>query len=115
MQKRSFKEADKSLKILLKYKNVVAYTTEILMQEGLKCEKGIQEISGITIYPSDYFAPINVISGRLHITRNTRTIHKYSGTWVTKGKKSIKDHFKHILPEWFFFLNNRIKRRFSKY
>lgn len=106
-----FVEADKSMKISLKYKNIVAYTMDVLMANGLQDRHGIQELMGITIYPSEYFAPINVVSGRLHITSNTRSIHRYTGTWVTPGKKTIKDYVQRILPEWVLLVINRIKRR----
>jgi len=93
------------------YKTIVAYTTEILCEEGLKNVKGIQHVDGITIYPSEYFAPINTVSGRLHITRNTRTIHRYMGSWSERKTKSWKDYIKHYVPEWVYLRINKIKRR----
>jgi len=129
------------------YKTIVAYTTELLCKEGLKNVKGIQTInvnsdslisnlspltsdssnhstqtsnhSSITIYPSEYFAPINVITGRLHITENTRTIHRYMGSWnVGKGLtvksltvNGIIQVVRHYFPEWVLIMMNKIKRR----
>ena len=52
-------------------KTIVAYTTEELCKLGLKNVQGIQEVQGIKVYPHEYFAPIDVISGKLHITKNT--------------------------------------------
>ena len=92
------------------YKTIVAYTTEKLCEEGLKNIKGVQVVEGINIYPHDFFSPINMISGRLHITPNTHTIHRFMGSWGVK-KKSLKDIIRESLPEWIFILNNRIKRR----
>lgn len=77
---------------------VVHITTKILLENGLKAEPGIQHIDGVNVYPSEYFCPINVITGRLHITPNTRTIHHYSGSWV-HGKFSFKKWIKRVLPE----------------
>jgi len=76
-------------------------------------------LSTITIYPSEYFAPINVITGRLHITENTRTIHRYMGSWnVGKGLtvksltvNGIIQTIRHFLPEWVLIMMNKIKRR----
>ena len=90
-------------------KTVVAYTTEALVNEGLRNMKGIQQIGDIIVYPSEYFAPINIVSGRLHLTENTRTIHRYMGSW--SGRMTIKERIRGIIPEWLFILNNRIKRR----
>lgn len=92
------------------YKTIVAYTTEWLFIRGLKNKKGVQKIDDITVYPSEYFAPINVISGKLHLTENTRTIHRYMGSW-NGGNIALKEKIKMYLPEWIFLLNNRIKRR----
>lgn len=92
-------------------KTIVAYTTEKLMEEGLLNKKGIQQVDDIIVYPHDFFAPINVISGKLHITKNTYTIHWYMGSWDDKKQKSLKDRVRNLIPEWVFFLNNRIKRR----
>ena len=92
------------------YKTIVAYTTEKLCEDGLKNIKGVQVVDGINIYPHDYFSPINMISGRLHITSDTHTIHRFMGSWGLK-KKSLKDIIRESLPEWIFILNNRIKRR----
>ena len=112
------------------YKTIVAYTTELLMEEEppLNPPKGenfrmfgwfkqppykeIQVVGdGIYVYPSEYFAPINAISRRLHVTENTRTIHRYMASWDEQKGKTWKDYVKHYIPEWVYFLNNRIKRR----
>lgn len=104
------------------FKTIVAYTTEALMEDGLQNVEGIQKVSDIYIYPHDYFAPINVISGKLHITSNTHTVHWYMGSWSgdnnknkEKNKKFGVESFKRVLrnaiPEWVFFVVNRIKRR----
>lgn len=93
-------------------KTIVAYTTEELCELGLKNIQGIQNVQGdITIYPHEYFAPIDVISGKLHITENTYTIHRYMGSWGDKRHRSLKDLIRSYVPEWVFYLNNRIKRR----
>ena len=92
-------------------KNIVTYTTEMLMKEGLQGIKGIQQVGDITIYPSEYFAPINVITGRLHITPNTHTIHRYMGSWDSNKSSSLKQRIRNLLPEWVLLLANKIKRR----
>ena len=92
-------------------KTIVAHTTENLVKFGLKNISGIQKVKGITIYPSEYFAPINAITGRLHITENTYTIHRYMGSWGDKRHHSWKEHIRRYVPEWAFYMNNRIKRR----
>lgn len=92
------------------YKTIVAYTTEALCKEGLQNVSGIQSVMGINIYPHEYFAPINVLTSRLNITPNTRTVHRYMGSWGT-GKRSLKDRMRWLVPEVLFVIYNKIKRR----
>ncbi len=104
------------------YKTIVAYTTEQLCTHGLSNKKGIQTIdfqgnSPIRIYPSQYFSPINIISKRLHITYNTKSIHHFLGNWDgdTQTNKSflsnVKKYMINAIPEWIFFAYNKLKRQ----
>lgn len=61
---------------------VVKYTTDILKSYGLKNKEGIQKVGVITVYPKDYFNPLDDNTGKLNITDNTRSIHWYSKTWL---------------------------------
>lgn len=74
----SFLQMDGSLN----QKTVVQYMTEVLLEEGLKNVQGIQIVSGINIYPSEYFCPIDPATEELAITKNTYTIHHFSGSWL---------------------------------
>lgn len=77
---------------------VVHITTKILLDNGLKNINGIQNIGNVWVYPSEFFCPINVTTGRMHITANTRTIHHYAASWADK-KFSLKNWLKRLLPE----------------
>ena len=78
---------------------VVDICTKVLMESGLQNVVGIQKVEGeCYVYPSEYFCPVNVTTGRIHVEKNTRTIHHFAGTWMDK-KFSIKDSIKRILPE----------------
>ena len=63
---------------------VVTHTTNVLIKHGLKNSNEIQEVAGVWIYPRDYFNPLNDNTGKLDITKNTRSIHWYSKTWLEK-------------------------------
>ena len=85
---------------------VVHICTKVLRDNGLQEVKGVQKVADGYIYPSEYFCPINVTTGRIHVERNTRTIHHYAGTWVDR-KFSLKEVFKKVLPEsWVLALIN---------
>ncbi len=92
------------------FETIVAHTTRYLVKEGLQNKKGIQRVDDITIYPQAYFAPINVISERLHLTPQTYSIHQYMGSWNKEGN-TLKNLIRHLVPECLFFLNNKLKRR----
>lgn len=78
---------------------VVHICTKVLMENELQNVEGIQKVDDdIYIYPAEYFCPINVTTGRIHVEKNTRTIHHYAGTWVDK-KFSLKEFVKRLLPE----------------
>ena len=68
------------------YKTVVTYTTDLLVERGLKNTNEIQCVDGIYIYPKEYFNPLEHIN-QLHITENTRSIHWYDGTWQPQSVK----------------------------
>ena len=61
---------------------IVKKTTKVLIACGLKNIKGIQEIDGITIYPREYFNPLQDSTGVLTITENTHSIHWYDKSWI---------------------------------
>lgn len=68
-------------------KNIVEITTELLRGKGLKNTTDIQQCCGFTIYPKDYFCPIDYDTRELKITDNTRTIHHYAESWVPKSTR----------------------------
>lgn len=61
---------------------VVSHNTILLRQYGLQPHNGIQTVADITIYPIDYFNPLEDATGRLNKTVNTRSIHWYDKTWL---------------------------------
>ncbi|MDD3138309.1 MAG: glycosyltransferase [Lachnospiraceae bacterium] len=73
----------------LNTKTVVAYTTEILLKHGMKDMREIQKVDGIWIYPKEYFNPRNNNTGKLEITKNTKSIHWYSMSWLPKHKAML--------------------------
>ena len=62
-------------------KTIVAYTSEVLGKNGLKATNSIQQVEGIWIYPKDFFNPLDSLTGRIYITDNTHSIHRYMNSW----------------------------------
>lgn len=82
-EKSSFYNEDGSMNLY----TIVQRTTDLLRKYGLQDSANIQCVADIYIYPSEYFCPIDMSSGRLIITPNTHSIHRYAGSWETKKNK----------------------------
>lgn len=54
---------------------------------------GTETRAGFTIYPPEYFCPLNYYTRQMAITEHTHTIHHYAATWVN-GSDSITDKLK---------------------
>ena len=66
---------------------IVERTTRILKKHGLDNTDKIQTIAELKIYPPEYFCPINMETGKLTITPNTYSIHRFAGSWEKKSNK----------------------------
>ena len=94
-------------KHLFNFKGQITETVVGIVTKLLICNRNdidlrqISIIDGIRIYPNEYFCPIIALTGDMSITENTRTIHHYTATWVSKPNqpkyKSILQRIKHIL------------------
>lgn len=67
--------------------NVEIITAE-LEKNGLKKNNTKQTIDGFTLYPCEYFCPLDYETQELQKTINTYTIHWFNGSW--KDAKTIK-------------------------
>lgn len=83
-------------------KTVVGHVTDVLQKHGLENTNVIQEIAGAMIYPREYFCPIDIDTGRLHITDKTYTIHHYAASWLDKSFfMKFKKYISKYIPESF--------------
>ena len=71
---------------------VVDYTTEIFKRHGFNNEHKLQKVADITIYPADYFCPMDSTTGITTITKNTVSIHHYSCSWIEHNTLSWRLH-----------------------
>lgn len=75
----------------------VKITTKILLKYGLKLEDVTQRIHDITIYSSDYFAPLKAGRSNINFTDNTLAIHHYDASWY-RGNKLLKKIKYRLIP-----------------
>ena len=80
-EKDSFINADGSLDLT----TIVTRTTDILKRHGLKNVNKIQTVAEVNVYPVEYFCPVDMSTGKIEITPNTYSIHRYAGSWESKG------------------------------
>ncbi len=75
---------------------IVPIVTKVLRKHGMPAyvDKPIK-VGGITVYPWDYFCPIEFMSSKMELTNHTYTIHHYSATWMSWSDKlkMKKGHF----------------------
>ena len=61
--------------------------TDVFVKHGLITNNTMQEIAGYTVYPTDYFNPYDMNSGKITVGEKTVSIHHYAGSWVDKKSK----------------------------
>lgn len=71
---------------------VVSITTEVLYNEGMIPTEELQNFSGIWIYPTEFFCPLDSTIGIISITDNTVSIHHYGASWIDHTTFRYKLH-----------------------
>lgn len=97
----------------LSMRNIVEITTGYLLKEGLKNTPHIQRCSGFTIYPVDYFCPIDYKTRELRITDNTHTIHHFAESWIPQSTR-LKNALGRILGKDFMQFLVKVKCFFKR-
>lgn len=59
------------------------YNTKFLLKHGLKQNNTLQNVSGITIYPTEYLCPKDYNTFKIQTTNNTYSIHHFDMSWVS--------------------------------
>ena len=69
---------------------IVPITTDVLKRHGLKASiEPIELEDSITVYPWEYFCPMEYPLNKLQLTENTHTIHHYTESWMTWKDKLV--------------------------
>ena len=61
--------------------------TEALIKYGLQLNGQVQKIQGAKIFSKEYFNPFDSVTGELHKTENTYSVHWYSASWLSPTKR----------------------------
>ena len=91
---------------------VVDRVTNIFLKYGFNKENTleIQNVAGISIYPKEYFCPVDFSTMKINITENTRSIHHYDASWhddetkrLIKAEQACKRVFGKGILSWILF------------
>lgn len=61
----------------------------VFLEMGLKNEDTLQQLSDVTVYPTEFFNPKDFETEKIHVTKNTVAIHHYSGSWHDECERLI--------------------------
>ncbi|MDF2557761.1 MAG: Eps7I [Bacillales bacterium] len=60
---------------------------KIFLKYGLKKNGEKQKVFNVTIYPTEYFCPLDFKTRKLSITSNTYSIHHYEASWHSRSER----------------------------
>lgn len=110
-EKSSFYNDDGSLNLY----TIVQRTTDLLRKHGLKDSMEIQTVADITIYPAEYFCPINiVVTNRPVITSNTHSIHWYMASWCDNKSRLRGKIYRFIIRLFGENFANKVRNVFGR-
>lgn len=67
---------------------IVPIVTKVLRKHGMPAHVDKPtKVGSITVYPWEYFCPIEFMSSKMELTDYTYTIHHYSATWMSWSDK----------------------------
>jgi Mannosyltransferase OCH1 and related enzymes len=82
--------------------------TQVLIKHGLELADCKQNIDSFTVYPSEYFCPMNYYTGEIELTLNTVSIHHYHASWVIEVDKVRDEIRKKLIPKLGFSIAHPI-------
>ena len=65
----------------------VKVLTDLCVKYGLKPDGSKQTVENFTVYPTEYFCPVDFETEKLHKTRNTVVIHWFAASWHTEEER----------------------------
>lgn len=87
---------------------------KIFDKYGIQYNNKFQCLNNITIYPKDYFCPLDGSTGELNITDNSYSIHLFNGAWKEKEDLLFREYYQKTYQKLPNFLSYSIKDVLSK-
>lgn len=89
--------------------------TKICKENGLLLNNKMQKICNLTIYPREYFCPINYKIGELCISDNTYAIHHFDGSWLSEKQIEERDRNRFLCKKCGIFQGEKYGKLESTY
>lgn len=86
----------------------------VLKDLYLKSENEITKCGTLTVYPSEYFCPINMQTGKLEKTNNTYSIHHYAASWESRRNKFRGKVYRFVNRHFGQKIANYVRKLFGK-
>lgn len=97
----------------LKNLTVCEIYTKYFEEKGLIRKNVQQKIDNTLFFPSEFFSPIDVVTNKKKITKNTRSIHWYNASWYTSKQKFL-NKVKKIINFCTFGLAGKLYNKLKK-
>jgi mannosyltransferase OCH1-like enzyme len=81
--------------------------TKYLNAIGLEYNSVKTVINGVTVFPEEYFSPINYKTGKVKITSNTCSIHNFESSWTTSTTRKLT-YIRWLLNRRLGFIGNSV-------
>lgn len=94
--------------------NVVRITNTTKENYDLNLISSYQDLGDVVFYPYDYFCPKDWNTGKILITKNTYTIHHFSGSWHTDTEKKQIAKKRFYIEKYGNDLGNKKYERYLK-
>lgn len=75
----------------------VQIITETASNKGLRLDNTMQVIEDFAFYPNDYFCPMSWKTRKLNITKNTKTIHHFAGSWLSEDIRKSNKRYQFVV------------------
>lgn len=98
--------------------NNVMIITALTQKKGLVLDNTMQVVEDFTFYPKDYFCPKSWKTRKINITKNTKTIHHFAGSWLSEDVRRSHKRYQFVtklfgekVADFLLNLKHRISRK----
>ena len=84
----------------------VRRVTREYARRGLRLDGTRQSVSDMEIFPQEWFSPVDLATGKLHVTQESCAIHHFNASWMSASQRRNTRLAQMLGPLW----TARIKR-----